>query len=290
MNYRHLYHAGNFADVFKHVLLLQLIRAMQRKEKGFFHLDTHAGRGGYDLSATTVLPDGRERAPEWPDGIGRLWAESNPPALLADYLASVRAGQARLGLGGTDLQYYPGSPWIAQGALRMQDRAAYCELREDDVEALALDFQNQPNVSVQRLDGYTALRAMLPPKEKRALVLIDPPFESANEFADITAGLREALRRFPSGVYAVWYPLTERARSDYFLQELLALGLPPSLVVELQIMGESAEARMKGCGLLIVNPPWQIEEQMRGVLPMLVERLRLDAQAGAHLRWLVPEK
>lgn len=290
MNYRHLYHAGNYADVFKHVLLLQLVRGMQRKEKGFLYLDTHAGRGGYDLSTTTILPDGRERAPEWPAGIGRIWSEKKLPALLADYLAAVRACQARQGMPEGELQFYPGSPWIAQEQLRMQDRAALCELREDDAEALELDFGRQPNVSVHTMDGYTALRAMLPPKEKRALVLIDPPFESTREFADIVSGLRESLKRLPSGVYAVWYPITERTRSDWFHQDALALGLPPTLVAELQIASDDAEVRMKGCGLLILNPPWQIENEIRAVLPVLLERLKLDAGGATRIRWLVPEK
>ena len=290
MNYRHLYHAGNYADVFKHVLLLQLLRAMQRKEKGFLYLDTHAGRGAYDLSATTTLPDGRERLPEWPAGIGRLWGEENSPDVLAEYLAAVRVCNARQGAPASALQHYPGSPWIAQARLRMQDRSALCELREDDAEALDFDFSNQPNVSIHPMDGYTALRAMLPPKEKRALVLIDPPFESATEFADILAGMRDALRRFPSGVYAVWYPITERARSDWFQQDLLALGLPPTLVVELQIAGDAAEVRMKGCGLIILNPPWQIETEIKNVMPVLAERLKLDAGAAVRVRWLVPEK
>jgi 23S rRNA (adenine2030-N6)-methyltransferase len=290
MNYRHLYHAGNYADVFKHVLLLQLLRAMQRKEKGFLYLDTHAGRGGYDLSATTTLPDGRERPPEWPAGIGRLWDEENSPVALADYLAVVRACNARQGAPASVLQYYPGSPWIAQTVLRMQDRSALCELREDDAEALDFDFCNQPNVSIHSLDGYTALRAMLPPQEKRALVLIDPPFESTTEFADILGAMREALRRFPSGVYAVWYPITERARSDWFQQDLLALGLPPTLAVELQIAGDSSEVRMKGCGLLVLNPPWRIENEIKIAMPVLLERLKLDANAAARVRWLVPEQ
>ena len=290
MNYRHLYHAGNYADVFKHVLLLQLLRAMQRKEKGFLYLDTHAGRGTYDLSATTNLPDGRERLPEWPAGIGRLWGEENPPDVLAEYLTAVRACNARQGAPASALEHYPGSPWIAQARLRMQDRSALCELREDDAEALNFDFSNQPNVSIHPMDGYTALRAMLPPPEKRALVLIDPPFESATEFGDILNALREALRRFPSGVYAVWYPITERARCDWFQQDLLALGLPPTLVVELQITGDAAEVRMKGCGLIILNPPWQIETEIKTVMPVLAERLKLDAGAATRVRWLVPEK
>lgn len=291
MNYRHHYHAGNYADVFKHALLLPLLRGLQRKEKGFLYLDTHAGRGGYDLSTTTELPGGRERPPEWPQGIGRLWNETALPASLASYVEVVRAFNARQGAPATELGYYPGSPWIAQAALRPQDRSALCELRADDAEALAEDFRRQPNVSVYAMDGYTALRAMLPPLEKRALVLIDPPFESATEFADILAGLREALRRFPSGTYAVWYPVTERARSELFLQELTALApTTPTLVAELQITGEATQIRMKGCGLVVLNPPWQIEADFRALLPELVERLKLDAGATTRLHWLVPEK
>jgi 23S rRNA (adenine2030-N6)-methyltransferase len=288
MNYRHLYHAGNFADVFKHVLLIQLVRAMQRKEKGFLYLDTHAGRGGYDLDATTTLPDGRERAPEWPAGIGRIWGESSGP--LAAYFSLVLQFNLERGGTGDGPRHYPGSPWVACRLARQVDRLAFCELREDDAEALDLDFGGEPNVSVHQMDGYTALRAMLPPREKRALVLIDPSFENSAEFADIQGGLREALRRFPGGVYAVWYPLTDRARSDWFQRDLRALGLPPTLVVELQIAGDSSAARMIGCGLLILNPPWQIETEIRLLLPELRERLKLGAGAAARIHWLVPEK
>lgn len=290
MNYRHHYHAGNYADVFKHALLLLLVRGMQRKDKGFLYLDTHAGRGGYDLSATTVLPDGRERPPEHPQGIGRFWAAEGLPAPLADYVATVRAFNERRGGAAGELTYYPGSPWIAQSLLREQDRAALCELREDDAEALAIDFGRQANVSVHPMDGYTAVKAMLPPPEKRALVLIDPPFESATEFADILTALREGLKRFPSGVYAVWYPITERARSEMFLQDLLALGPPPALVAELRIAADAAAVRMKGCGLLVLNPPWRIDEEFRAVLPELVRRLGIDDGAFGRVSWLVPEK
>lgn len=291
MNYRHHYHAGNYADVFKHALLLLLVGGMQRKEKGFLYLDTHAGRGGYDLSTTNVLPDGRERAPEWPAGIGRLWGAAELPPALAAYVAAVRAFNDRLGETGGELRYYPGSPWVVQKALRAQDRAALCELRADDAEALAQDFDLERRVTVQAMDGYTALKAMLPPPEKRALVLIDPPFESQTEFADIARALGEALRRFPSGTYAIWYPITERAKSDRFVEELAgAKDAPPTLCVELQIASDAAQVRMKGCGLLVLNPPWRIDAEIRAVLPALVEALRLDAGAGARVSWPVPER
>lgn len=288
MNYRHHYHAGNYADVFKHALLVPLVRAMQRKDKGFLYLDTHAGRGGYDLAAGAYLADGRERAPEWPAGIGRFWAGEGGP--LQAYLDLVREFDRERGGGaGGQPGHYPGSPWLAQRLLRPQDRAALCELRAEEAEALDLLVGAARNVKVHAMDGYTALRALLPPPEKRALVLIDPPFESQTEFADIGRGLGEALRRFPSGVYAVWYPVTERARVDRFMEGLAALRPPPTLTVELQIAGDSSQIRMKGCGLLVINPPWRIEPELRAGLPLLGERLAQDAGAGTRLTWLVPE-
>jgi 23S rRNA (adenine2030-N6)-methyltransferase len=298
MNYRHHYHAGNYADVFKHVLLLQLVRAMQRKEKGFLYLDTHAGRGGYDLALPSILPDGKSREPEHPAGIGRFWGEDGMPPAINDYLALVRQFNDRRGSSfakatedketGAELHYYPGSPWIAKLLLRPQDRMVLCELRPDDAEALDFDFARESGVKVIAMDGYTALKAHLPPPEKRALVLIDPPFEEKVEFARIQQGVIDALRRLPGAVCAVWYPITERARTEEFHQTLLELGAPV-LTAELAIAGESSQLRMKGCGLLVINPPWQIEAEIRTVLPSLVDRLKVDSGAAATCRWLVPE-
>lgn len=289
MNYRHHFHAGNYADVFKHVLLLQLIRAMQAKEKGFLFLDTHAGRGGYDLTETSLLPDGRAREPEFLAGIGRVWGDANASAPLADYLALIRRFNDRRGRTGDELHYYPGSPWIARLAARAQDRLVLCELRPDDAEALDFDFAREPRVLVQAMDGYTGLKAHLPPPEKRALVLIDPPFESQAEFTQVLKALGESLRRFPSGVFAVWYPITERTRVDDFFDGLLALQLPPTLFAELNIAGDASLVRMKGCGLLVINPPWKIDGAIRAVLPELARHLRIDAGASARCEWLVPE-
>ncbi|MDI1247972.1 MAG: 23S rRNA (adenine(2030)-N(6))-methyltransferase RlmJ [Lacunisphaera sp.] len=289
MNYRHHYHAGNYADVFKHTLLLLLLRAMQRKEKGFLYLDTHAGRGGYDLSVPSVLPDGRSREPEHPAGIGRLWGAADLPPVLQDFVALVRRFNDRNGATGEELKYYPGSPWIAKLLLRPQDRLALCELREDDAEALDFEFARESRVTVQVLDGYTGLKALLPPPEKRALVLIDPPFEAKGEFAAVARGLKDALKRLPGAVIAVWYPITERARTAEFHHALLELAAP-TLFAELTIAGEESLVRMKGCGLLILNPPWQIDWEIRAVLPALRDRLRLDAGAATACDWLVPEK
>ncbi len=297
MNYRHHYHAGNYADVFKHVLLLQLIRAMQRKEKGFLYLDTHAGRGAYDLAAPSVLPDGRTREAEHPAGIGRFRDAAGLPTAIADYLELVRRFNERRGSGCAeaspdkgvaDLRFYPGSPWIARMLMRPQDRMTLCELRAEDAEALDFDFAREPSVKVLAMDGYTGLKAQLPPPEKRALVLIDPPFESRDEFADIDRAVAEAIRRLPGAVVAVWYPITERAWTAGFRQSIEMLKTP-ALFVELLIAGDGTQLRMKGCGLLVLNPPWQIEGEFRSVLPALVERLRVDPGAKAELGWLVPE-
>jgi 23S rRNA (adenine2030-N6)-methyltransferase len=289
LNYRHHYHAGNYADVFKHTLLLLLLRAMQRKEKGFLYLDTHAGRGGYDLSVPSVLPDGRSREPEHPAGIGRLWGAPDLPPGLKDLVALVRRFNDRNGATGEELKHYPGSPWIAKLLLRPQDRMALCELRADDAEALDFEFAREQRVTVQVIDGYTGLKALLPPPEKRALVLIDPPFETKKEFTDIARGLHDALKRLPGAVCAVWYPITERARTAEFHHALLELAAP-TLFAELTIAGEESLVRMKGCGLLILNPPWQIDREIRAVLPALRDRLKLDAGAATACDWLVPEK
>jgi 23S rRNA (adenine2030-N6)-methyltransferase len=289
MNYRHHYHAGNYADVFKHVLLSQLIRAMQRKEKGFLYLDTHAGRGGYDLAVPSILPDGGTREPEHPAGIGRLWGTTDLPGPVLDYLTLVRRFNDRRGEPGPELKFYPGSPWIAKLLLRPQDRMVLCELRPDDAEALDFDFAREKGVKVLGMDGYTALKAQLPPPEKRALVLIDPPFETKGEFAAIQRGVADALRRLPGAVCAVWYPLTERARTEEFHRTLLELAVP-ALFAEMSVAGDFSPLRMKGCGLLILNPPWQITREIRAVLPVLAKRLKAEAGGSAVCDWLVPEK
>jgi len=289
MNYRHHFHAGNYADVFKHVLLLQLVRAMQRKEKGFLYLDTHAGRGGYDLTMPSVLPDGRTREPEHPAGIGRLWGKEGLPPAINEYLGLVRRFNDRRGATGAELQFYPGSPWITKLALRPQDRMVLCELRAEDAEALDFDFAREKGVKVLPMDGYTGLKAQLPSPEKRALVLIDPPFENKREFADVERGVSEALRRLPGAVVAVWYPITERATTEGLRRTVVGLGVP-ALYAELTLAGDGAQLRMKGCGLLVLNPPWRIEEEFRTVLSVLAETLRLDAGGGSECAWLVPEK
>lgn len=297
MNYRHQFHAGNFADVMKHVLLLQLARGMQRKEKGFLYLDTHAGRGRYDLAAA-ARGDSLARKPEHPDGIGRLLNERDAkenaalPTAVADYLRVVRVfdGQPVDGESeGLELKTYPGSPWIVEAVAREQDRLALCEKHPEEAEFLKEEFSHKRRVTVHAMDGYTAVRAMLPPLEKRALVLIDPPFEAQNEFAQIIEALAEGLRRMSGATFAIWYPLTERARVDEFLFKLEGLRPPPCFAAELTIAGEDSPIKLKGCGLVVVNPPWQIDREIAPVLDLLAKRLAQTPGGAGRLRWVVGE-
>ena len=294
MNYRHHFHAGNFADVMKHALLVQLVRALQKKEKGFLYLDTHAGRGAYDLTVAAT-GDTLARSPEWPEGIGRLWRtkEENSsvgefPNGVGDYVELVRSFDRRGGNTGLTPRYYPGSPSLVSLLARPQDRLMLCERQPAEAGALKENFQFQPDISVQVGDGYGALRAMLPPREKRALVLIDPPFEAQDEWARIVKALHEGLQRFPSGVYAIWYPLTERAKVDSFFRELMALELPPTVALELAV--NPVEAKMKGCGLVVVNPPWKFTGEAEATLQFLAGALAHGAGARADAIWLVSEK
>ncbi len=290
MNYRHQYHAGNFADVMKHVLLRQLLGALQRKDKGFLYLDTHAGRGGYDL-AQAATGDTLARVPEWPEGIGRLWGDpAGLPAALADYVAAVRDFDRGAGNLDPGLRFYPGSPWIARQRARLQDRLALCEKQPGEAAALRADFAAAGGVTVHETDGYAAVRAMLPPPERRALVLIDPPFEAQDEFAAIGAALRDGLRRLPGGVFAVWYPLTGRARADAFFEVLRELAPPPTLAAELTIAGEASPLKLKGCGLVVINPPWQFDREAGPVLEALAVRLAQAPGGAARIDWLVPER
>ena len=219
------------------------------------------------------------------DGCGR---RTGLPRALADYVALVRAFNERGGAADAGLRFYPGSPWLAALARRPQDRLVLWEQQPAEVRALRRQFARARRVAVECGDGYAAPRAALPPPERRALVLLDPPFESPDEFGAILRALREGLQRFPSGVYAVWYPVTERARVTAFQTALRALRPPPTLTVELAVTADP-QVRMKGCGLLIINPPWRVADELQPVLPALAQRLGVDSGAAARCAWLVPE-
>lgn len=294
MNYRHHFHAGNFADVMKHALLVRLVRALQRKEKGFVYVDTHAGRGRYDLELAGS-GDTLARTPEWPAGIGRLWAgeaggAGTPPECVRDYLALVRTFDRDGGNLAATPRFYPGSPWLVRMLARPADRLSLWEKHPAECGALRAEFAGQPRTAVHEADGYGAPRAVLPPAERRALVLIDPPFEAQDEFAQIARALGEGLARFPAGVLAVWYPLTGRARVDEFFAEVRRLRPPPTLAAELGVAGETAAIKLKGCGLLVVNPPWRFDAEAETALGFLAGVLAQAPGGGARVEWVEPAR
>lgn len=288
MNYRHHYHAGNFADVLKHAVLVRVVRAMQKKERGFLYVDTHAGRGRYDL-ASAARGDTLERKPEWPEGIGRLWNRSRLPEPLADYVAVAKAFDRKLGNLDAQPRYYPGSPRIVRALARPQDRLALFEKQQDEAGALRAEFARSGQVGIQSADGYAGLRGQLPPPEKRALVLIDPPFEAQDEFEQVSKAVGDALRRAPAATILVWYPLTERARVDGFFEELRMLNPPPCFAYELTVVGPAHPMKMKGCGVAVINPPWEIDRELTAMSAWLTEMLAQDQGGRAELRWLVRE-
>lgn len=288
MNYRHAFHAGNFADVFKHVLLGSLVAAMQRKEKPFLYLDTHGGRGRYDLAAAD-RGDSLERRPEWPGGIGRLWGLDEVPAPVARYLSAVRDYNKRSGVGDGSLRFYPGSPVFAAGWLREDDRIVATEMLGEECTALRREIGGRVRTSVKVHDGYGALRAFLPPLERRALVLVDPPFEAMDEFARVEEGVREAMRRLPSAVIAVWYPITVRSPAQGFIEGMRLARIAPTLNISFPVHLEAAAGRLNGCGMVILNPPWRIEEEIGPSVKFLNGVLAREPGAVARIEWLVPE-
>ncbi len=267
MNYRHGYHAGNFADVLKHTALSELLHLLLSKDKKLFVLDTHAGTGGYDLAGKLA-----ERTGEAAAGIARLIATppAGRPASVVRYLAAVAAYDRKFGPSSGELRRYPGSPRLIRAALRPSDRFIACELHAEDALALRREFAGDRAVEVRQEDGYKVLKAMLPPVERRGLVLIDPPFEVAGEFERLARAVRQGLRRFATGCYAVWYPIKDEAAAAAFVATLEA---PKRLVMELRVPGEADTTKLTACGLAVINPPWRFEEAMAEALPWIAATL-----------------
>ena len=277
MNYRHAFHAGNFADVFKHAILLALLDALTLKDKPLCCFDTHAGRGRYALDEVEAGKTG-----EWRDGIGRLFDAPDPPPPLRRYLDAVRACNP-----GGALRTYPGSPWLAARALRPNDRLVLCETQAEEATALRGLFRDDRRAHIHQRDGYAALNALLPPAEKRGIVLIDPPFEAQEgEFATIATALAQAHTRWPNGVYAVWYPIKSHRAIAPFHRHLAAGPFEKVLVAELLVQPDDSPLRLNGCGMLIANPPWQIDTALAAMLPALQDTLAQSPVASHRLRWL----
>ncbi|APG83999.1 protein involved in catabolism of external DNA [Sinorhizobium americanum CCGM7] len=283
MNYRHIYHAGNFADVLKHAVLARLVTYLKQKDKAFRVLDTHAGIGLYDLSS-----DEAQKTGEWRDGIGRLVDAELPvhvAAILEPYLAAVRDLNPHSGPDG-GITHYPGSPKLARMLFRPQDRLSAMELHPDDYETLHRLFDGDFQSRITRLDGWLALGAHLPPKEKRGLVLVDPPFEKEGEYERLAEGLARAYRRFTGGLYCLWYPLKKGAPVKEFHEALKALEIPKMLCAELSVRSDRDITGLAGSGLVIVNPPYTLKDELDVLLPFLKERLRQDRFASARCFWL----
>ena len=258
MNYRHAFHAGNFADCMKHALLVALLRSLLKKAGPLFVLDTHAGAGRYDLTAAPAA-----RTNESARGIARLMDDT--PAALDDYVTLVRA----LGL-------YPGSPALIRALLRPGDQLVCCEQQPEDYRSLRALFLGDSQVSVHRRDAWEGLKALLPPKQKRGLILIDPPYEDPQEFQHVAAGLAMAHARFPNAVLAAWYPVKHRAPVRAFFS---TLTLRDTIAAELLSREPLDVARLNGCGLLVVNPPYRFEDDAMPILQALLSRLS-DREAG----------
>ena len=283
MNYRHAYHAGNFADVVKHVVLTRLLDYLKQKDKGFRVVDTHAGIGRYDLSSVEAQKTG-----EWHGGVGRLIDASFAApvaALLAPYLETVRSLNPEGGI-----QKYPGSPLIARHLMRKQDRLSAIELHPKDAGKLRTLFAGDFQTRVIELDGWLALGAHLPPKEKRGLVLIDPPFEEVGEFERLVDGLIRAHKRWPGGIYALWYPIKDRKAIIAFRKALKQSGIPKLLDIEFEIRRASFEPSLDGSGMVVINPPFTLEAELRTVLPALHKLLAVGKPAHWSLEWLAGEQ
>jgi 23S rRNA (adenine2030-N6)-methyltransferase len=283
MNYRHAFHAGGFADVVKHAVLLRILVHLRAKPAAFRVIETHAGAGLYDLAGEEA-----GRSGEWHDGIGRLvTAEigTQARALLAPYLDAVAACN-----GGGRLTAYPGSPALVRALLRPQDRLIACELEPKAAAALAHNLRGDPRCKAIAIDGWTALSAFVPPKERRGLVVIDPPFEDADDFQRLAHGLVSAHRKWPGGTYLLWYPIKERSAPDAMARRLRRSGVGKVLRAELRVAEPAESGPLGACGLIIVNPPWTLPGELEILLPELAGVLQGVGRGAHRVDWLAGEK
>lgn len=272
MNYRHAFHAGNHADVLKHAILLFCLDSLKRKDTPFAVLDTHAGRGLYDLTGEEA-----ERSPEWRDGVGRIWDWPAPPSLAAAYVEAIRSFNQD-----GALRVYPGSPALVTTRLRADDVLMACELHPEEHAILRRSLPRQANVQVHARDGWEALSALLPPPQRRGLVLIDPPYEAPDELSVAARAIGGALKRFGHGMYLWWRPLKSESALNAVDDEVRALGAKQTLRADLWTAAPTLEGRMMGSSLLLINPPYGLDEALRETMPFLAEALT-KGQSGWRL-------
>ena len=273
MNYRHVFHAGNFADVLKHIVIARILTHLRRKIAPFRVIDTHAGEGLYDLAGEEA-----NRTSEWRDGVGRLAGAALPSdaaELVAPYLAALRACNQ-----GDELRYYPGSPLLARHLLRPQDRLIACELEPGAATALSRHLRGSPTAKVLRVDGWIALQAYVPAKERRGLVIIDPPFEQPDDLLRLADGVVAAHHKWPTGIYLMWYPVKDRDGPDRFIRTLRRAGMEKCLRVEFAVAASEPGGGLSACGVMVVNPPWKLAAEVKIVAAVLVDLLGRDLGRG----------
>jgi 23S rRNA (adenine2030-N6)-methyltransferase len=282
MNYRHAFHAGNFADVFKHAILIGLLESLKAKQTPFCYIETHAGAGRYDLQSEAA-----RKTREYENGVLRLFGATRLGSHTHIYLNLVRALNAAAP---HELSVYPGSPLIASLLLREQDRAALCELQEDEAGKLKRLFLGDARIGVHHRDGYTALAGLVPPRERRGLVLIDPPFEAQeDEFREIETAFAAAYARWPTGIYAIWYPIKLRQQTLPFQRWFARQKIPKVLCAELLLHPDNSALRLNGCGMIIVNAPWKFDRQLAELLPSLRQHLGQGRFGQHRIEWLTRE-
>jgi 23S rRNA (adenine2030-N6)-methyltransferase len=279
MNYRHVYHAGNFADVAKHVALLYCLEALKRKEAAFFALDSHAGRGFYDLQAPEAQKSGEAER-----GVQQLIVKAAGNQSLSGYLTAIRARR------GKRLPRYPGSPALIAQALRPQDRALFVELMPAEARAAEREIESVGRLRTQISDGYAALKAFLPPDERRGLVLIDPPYESIDELKMMLQAFAEAYRRWPSGIYLMWYPIRSAGQRALVHGRFEALQIPKMLIADLAVHPDDAGLGLAGSGLLIVNPPYGADKFLRVAYGVIHEAIAAAGSGYVEVERLTPER
>ncbi|QIZ76882.1 23S rRNA (adenine(2030)-N(6))-methyltransferase RlmJ [Ferrimonas lipolytica] len=278
LSYRHSFHAGNHADVLKHTVQALIIDALKGKDKPFVYHDSHSGAGRYDLQSEHA-----EKTGEFVDGIGRLWGQDCPQT-LHPYLKAVK----ELNPNG-DLRYYPGSPKLAGLMLRAHDRLMMTELHPTDFPRLKQEFGGDRRAQILKADGYQQIKASMPPKERRGMVLIDPPYELKTEYDDLVKGVVEGHKRWATGTFAIWYPVVYRENVDFIERRLKASGIRSILKIEMNVMGDANTHGMTGSGMIVINPPWKLEQQMNDLLPWLTEKLTQGIGARFSVDWIVPE-
>ncbi len=281
MNYRHAFHAGNFADVVKHALLARILTHLARKDAPFRYMDTHAGVGLYNLTWDEARKTGEA------EGGVKAYLKAKPPGPLAELFAPYDRALAAAHASGKD--FYPGSPLVAAALLRPADRLSLAELHPEDVRTLRKRMGHERRVIIQEMDGWQALKAWLPPPERRGMVLVDPPFEEPDEAARMIEALEAAHRKWPTGIFACWYPVKDWRDAERLARDVAALALPKTLRLELTVDAGGDARKLTGTGMIVVNPPWMLKDEAGLMLPWLARVLAAGPRTGWKADWLTGE-